>query len=83
MKKFTKEYPPTPIGAEISKKSFETIRKELKHYPKSNSFSRDELDIIIRLIHTSSCFDEVLNNIYFSKNSLSKIQELLKKELDY
>ncbi|WP_457746414.1 precorrin-8X methylmutase, partial [Sulfurimonas sp.] len=29
------------------------------------------------LIHTTTCFDEILNNIYFSKNAMIKLKNLL------
>jgi len=75
---FKKESPPINLGAQISVKSFEIIAKELQNYPKANDFDKDELEVISRLIHTSSCFDEVLNNIFFSDDAIPKIQNLLK-----
>lgn len=77
MKNFKKEQPPINIGADISVKSFEMIEEELKSYEKAKEFSKDELEIISRLIHTTSCFDEVLENIYFSSNSIEHIKSLL------
>ncbi len=77
---FKIEKPLVNIGADISVKSFETIKEELKNYPKAKEFSSDELAVIERLIHTTTCFDEVLNNIYFSKNALHRIKELLLQE---
>ncbi len=74
---FKKEQPPINIGADISVKSFEIIKEELKNYPKSKEFSKDELAIIERLIHTTSCFDEVLQNIYFSPNAIEELKNLL------
>jgi precorrin-8X/cobalt-precorrin-8 methylmutase len=75
---FIKEMPPINIGADISNRSFEIIESELKEYPKSQEFEKDELDIISRLIHTTTCFDQVLENIYFSKSAITNTQELLK-----
>ena len=63
--KFNIEQPPINIGDDISQKSFEIISKELKNYPQIQKFTDDEQAVITRLIHTSSCFDEVLNNILF------------------
>jgi precorrin-8X/cobalt-precorrin-8 methylmutase len=77
---FKRKEPPINIGADISVRSFEIIEEELKKFPKIKEFSSDEVAIISRLIHTSSCFNEVLENIYFSKNAVSKIKELLKRE---
>jgi len=77
---FKKEQPPINIGADISVKSFEMIEEELKLYPKAKDFSENELAIISRLIHTTTCFDEVLNHIYFSPNSIENIKNLLEKK---
>ena len=74
---FKLQEPPINIGADISVKSFEMIESELKNYKKADEFSSDELAVIERLIHTTTCFDEVLNNIYFSNNALHRIRELL------
>jgi len=38
------------------------------------------LKIITRLIHTSSCFDEVLNGIFFTPNAVERVQKLLLDE---
>jgi len=80
MKQFKQEQPPINIGADISVKSFEMIEEELKEYPQSKNFTRDELDVISRLIHTSTCFSQVLDNIYFTPNALDKIKQLLQNK---
>ena len=77
MKNFKLKNPPINKGADISVKSFEMIKKELKNYPKAKKFSNDEIEIISRLIHTTTCFNEVLENIYFSPNSIENIKNLL------
>jgi precorrin-8X/cobalt-precorrin-8 methylmutase len=80
MKNFIKEEPPINIGADISVKSFEIIKKELNLYSKTKDFNDKEIAVITRLIHTSSCFDAVLDNIYFTQNAIDKIQNLLKQK---
>jgi len=77
---FIQEQPPINIGADISVKSFEMIEDELKQYEKVNEFDTDEIEVISRLIHTSTCFEQVLNNIYFTKNAIPKIQKLLQNK---
>ncbi len=77
---FIQEQPPINIGANISVKSFEMIEDELKDYPKAKEFNKDEVEVISRLIHTSSCFEQVLDNIYFTNNAIPRIQELLKNK---
>ncbi len=74
---FKQEQPPINIGADISVKSFEMIAQELANYPKAEEFESDEIEVISRLIHTSTCFEQVLENIYFSKSAISRIQKLL------
>ncbi len=76
---FIQEEPPINIGADISVRSFEIIADELKKYPKIEEFDSNEIEVISRLIHTSTCFDEVLENIYFTPDAIPKIQELLKR----
>ncbi len=75
---FREKEPPINIGADISMKSFEIIEKELKNYPKAKEFNKNEIEVIKRLIHTTTCFNEVLENIYFTPNAIPKIQNLLK-----
>ncbi|WP_024955220.1 precorrin-8X methylmutase [Sulfurospirillum arcachonense] len=77
---FKLENPPINLGADISVKSFQMIENELKNYKKTTQFSNQELQIISRLIHTTSCFDEVLDNIYFSKDAIEKTKSLLLKK---
>ncbi len=74
---FKLEQPPINIGADISNKSFEMISEELKDYEKINEFDKGQQELISRLIHTTTCFDEVLNNIYFSKDAIKRVQKLL------
>ena len=76
---FIQEEPPINIGADISVRSFEIIADELKKYPKIEEFDSNEIEVISRLIHTSTCFKEVLDNIYFTPDAIPKIQELLKR----
>ncbi|ADG93846.1 Precorrin-8X methylmutase CbiC/CobH [Arcobacter nitrofigilis DSM 7299] len=77
---FLKEEPPVNIGADISIKSFEMIKKELQDYEKAKEFDENQMEVISRLIHTTTCFEEVLENIFFTKDAIPRIQELLKKQ---
>lgn len=74
---FIQEEPPVNIGADISLKSFEIIAKELQDYEKAKAFNEEQLEVIHRLIHTTTCFDEVLDNLFFSDNAIQRIQKLL------
>ncbi len=77
---FIKEEPPINIGADISVRSFEMIKEELKSYPKAREFDSNEIEVISRLIHTSTCFEQVLENIFFTSNAIPRIQELLQQK---
>ncbi len=77
---FIKEEPPINIGADISVCSFEIIKEELKSYPKAKEFDSNEIEVISRLIHTSTCFEQVLENIYFTSDAIPKIQKLLQQK---
>ena len=77
---FIQEQPPINIGADISVRSFEMIEEELANYPKAKQFNHDEIEVISRLIHTSTCFEQVLNNIFFTKDAIPRLQQLLQKK---
>lgn len=77
---FKKEMPPINIGPDISLKSFEMIEEELKDYPKADEFDAGQREVISRLIHTTTCFNEVLENICFTPNAIERFQELLKNK---
>jgi len=77
---FKQEQPPINIGADISVRSFEMIEEEIVNYPKAKEFDKNEIEVISRLIHTSTCFTQVLDNIFFTPNAIPRIQELLQKQ---
>ena len=77
---FKQEQPPINIGADISVKSFEIIEEELKAYSQTENFTKEELAVIARLIHTTTCFEQILDNIYFSPNALYRIKQLLENQ---
>ncbi len=72
--------PPINIGDEISLKSFEMIHAEAVDYEGFHKFSQEEQAIVERLIHTTTCFEQVIDNMYFSKNSITKLKELLERK---
>lgn len=77
---FKVEEPPCNIGADISEKSFDMIQSEIVNYPKYHEFDKNEQALIDRLIHTTTCFNEVINNIYFSDNAMIKLKNLLQNK---
>ena len=77
---FKLEEPPINIGADISEKSFEMIESEIVSYPKYHAFNANEKALVDRLIHTTTCFNEVIDNIYFSQNAMLKLKDLLQNK---
>ncbi len=77
---FTLKEPPINIGSEISIKSFETIEKEIKNFKNFKRFNREEGEVVKRLIHTTACFREVIEGIFFTKNGLEHTKNLLLKK---
>ncbi|PHS58765.1 MAG: precorrin-8X methylmutase [Sulfurimonas sp.] len=72
--------PPINIGDAISIKSFEMIQAEAVEYDGFSRFDDNEKALVERLIHTTTCFDQVIDNIYFSNNAMIKLKELLEKK---
>lgn len=77
---FELQEPPINIGDEISVKSFEMIHKEAVQYVGFARFDENEKALVERLIHTTTCFDQIIDNIYFSKNAMNKLKELLQRK---
>jgi len=78
--KFKQEQPPINIGADISVRSFEIIAQELKEYPEAKKFNSNEIEVISRLIHTSTCFKSVLENIFLLQMLLLEYKNYCKKK---
>jgi precorrin-8X/cobalt-precorrin-8 methylmutase len=77
---FNIKEPAINIGNEISNRSFELVEAEANEYEKFSSYNEEEKDIVIRLIHTTTCFEQILDNIYFSPHATTKLKELLANE---
>jgi len=77
---FKLQEPPINIGDEISVKSFEMIQAEAVEYEGFKRFDRNEKALVERLIHTTTCFDQVIDNIYFSPKAMIKLKELLESK---
>jgi len=77
---FKLQEPPLNIGDEISLKSFEMIQAEAVEYEGFKRFDKNEKALVERLIHTTTCFDQIIDNIYFSENAMIKLKELLERK---
>ena len=77
---FELKEPPINIGDEISKRSFEMIEAEADTYEGYHRFKSEEKALVARLIHTTTCFHQVIDNIYFTPNAMHKLKELLERK---
>ncbi len=75
---FHLEYPKIKDGSEIEAKSLETIETECLSIQRFKEFDIDSREIIKRLIHATTSFDQIIHNIQFINNPIPKIKELLK-----
>lgn len=65
---------------EIEKISLDTIQKEAADYTRFKEFLPQQQKVVQRMIHTTTCFEQIINNIHFSVNATSRIMELLQNE---
>ncbi len=77
---FILQEPPINSGEAISVKSFEMIHAEAVTYKGFERFDANERALVERLIHTTTCFEQVIENIYFSPNAMLKLKELLERK---
>ncbi|MEY4504020.1 MAG: cobalt-precorrin-8 methylmutase, partial [Pseudomonadota bacterium] len=77
MAEFKIQLPAIAQGDNIEELSLATIENEANQYPKFADFSYEQKEVIKRQIHATTCFEEILNNIYFTKNAIFKLKELL------
>lgn len=77
MSEFKIQEPLVAEGSDIEAKSLQAIETEAAGYPKFLELDDGQREVVKRQIHATTCFSEVLNNIYFSQNAVPKIKELL------
>jgi precorrin-8X/cobalt-precorrin-8 methylmutase len=78
--RFTLKEPPINLGDAISLKSFEMIEEEAVHYKGFHRFKEDEKALVSRLIHTTTCFDQVIDNMFFTPKAMDKLKNLLEQK---
>lgn len=76
-KLFKIEEPLVSEGGDIEAKSLEIIEKEAYGYPKFSEFTKEQREVVKRQIHATTCFEQILENIYFSPNAVDKLKSLL------
>lgn len=77
---FTLEEPQFRDGTEIEKRSLEIIETEANDYPKFHTFDSEQKEVVKRQIHATTCFEEILENIWFSSDAVPKIKQLLQNQ---
>ncbi len=75
---FRLQEPKVINGIDIEKDSISFISNECEKYPKYQNFKDSEKEIVKRLIHTTSLFEKVIDNVYFSEKFVEKSTDLLK-----
>jgi len=78
MTEFYIKQPEIKNPVEIEEASLAAIMNEAKTYSRFNEFTFDQQKVVQRMIHTTTCFDLIINNIEFSANATEKIKNLLK-----
>lgn len=76
---FIIEFPKVKDGKEIEKTSLSIIEEEAENYQEFSKYNAGEKEVVKRLIHTTSCFEEVLQNIIFTNGAVNHIGQLLKQ----
>ena len=61
----------------IEKLSLETILEEAKGFERFNEFTFEEQKVLQRMIHSTTCFEQIINNILFKGDSTVHIKQLL------
>lgn len=77
MIKFNIKQPTIKDPNDIEKMSLETISSEIRNYPKFQNFTPDQQKIIQRMIHTTTCFEQIIDNITFSEAATDRIKKFL------
>src|SRR3989339_257448 len=74
---FPIKHPDIKDPNEIENRSMEKILSEANEYSRFETFTFDQQKVVQRMIHTTTCFDQIINNISFSENATVKIKEIL------
>lgn len=64
---------------EIENLSLKLILEEANNYPEFQRFNSDQQKVIQRMIHTTTCFDNIINNITFTKKATDTLKLFLRE----
>ncbi|GMT48673.1 MAG: precorrin-8X methylmutase [bacterium] len=69
--------PAVQQGNEIEQRSLSLIAEECKEYPDYHRFGDQEKEVVKRLIHATTHFQDVISNIFFTDKAIETIKSLL------
>lgn len=76
---FSLQQPRLMAGPDIERESLAHVQRECERYPRFHSFRAGEREVIKRLIHTSTCFQQVIDGIFFTPQAIEKTAALLQR----
>lgn len=77
MTNFIIKQPEIQKPEEIEKLSLETISQEAQCFAKYNNFTDEQKKVIERMIHSTTCFELIINNVEFTPYAIDKIKYIL------
>ncbi len=60
-------------AGDIEKLSLKAVEDKCISFKRFNGFDKMQKEVVKRLIHSTTCFDRVINNIYFTDNAITSI----------
>lgn len=76
---FALQHAPLQDGNAIEARSLEMVEEGCKENPVFQSFSPQEKEVVKRMIHTTTCFDQVIGSIRFLNDGVMGVGGLLKE----
>lgn len=76
---FKVEYPQVTEPKEIEKLSLQMVEQQAKQIERFHQFDKAQQHVIKRMIHASTCAQQILEAITFEKDSVQKIATMLKE----
>ncbi len=70
-------YAPLRDGDTIEARSLEQVEKESAQFPRFTTFSSHEKEVVKRMIHTTTCFSQVIDSVEFINDGVKGIARLL------
>lgn len=77
MDNFHLKYPEIQDPEQIEQMSLQAIMTEAKNYPAFLQFTESQQKVIQRMIHSTTCFENIIDNIYFSNSAIERIKSLI------